>query len=35
MHTYHEIMLKKDITLKHAILHLESLMHIQEDHTNQ
>ena len=35
MHKYHEIMLKSDNSLKHASLHLESLMYIQEDHTNQ
>ena len=28
-------MLKTDISLKDAILHLEKIMHIQEEHTNQ
>lgn len=30
----HTIMLKKEISLKHVIFHLESLMHIHVDHTN-
>ena len=30
MHTHHKIMLERDISFKHVILHLESLMHVQE-----
>ena len=30
MHKQYQIMRKRYISLKHAILHLESLMHIQE-----
>ena len=35
MHIKYQIMLKRDISFKHVILHFESLMHIQENHTNQ